>query len=393
MGCRRLAGLALAGLLTLSGSAALAQAPQSGLWSGPAVSCSDAAQSSEQLNGPQLFRAAADCARQGREADALFLQIAGQIRSQTDMTLLRPRDAVDERAAAQLYQSIFVHLGDAGPQHLYQDRALISAVFERVARWQPAFPTGYSPGWNYRARERHSLYPTIAGEIAEHRLAQLRDYAALAQDPHYAALEKEAKAIQARHPRGLPAGSEDYKRFMQLYREMEGISRDRNTHQRALAKKQSVLANLPPELDEDVEQVFAGYNGPAKSGNWTFTSAKDVRSSWVARALTEAQLQDVLEKIDFEKQVLVVVYFGRRTTATGTAYVSQASYDAAELRWQVGGHLGVRANHCPQQEAVSYPFALATAPEPAGDPLSMSHSQQNFGDGCKSPVSGEATPE
>lgn len=388
-----LAAVALAALAILSVPAARAQVPSTDLWRGVSVPCGDAVETSELLNGLQLFRAASDCAKQGREADGLFLLIVGQIRSQADISLLQPRDEIDELAASELYRAIYVRLGDPGPQPLYQNRDLISAVFERVDRWRPAFPSDYSPGWNYRASGRHTLYATVAREIADYRLAQLKDYALLAQDPKYAALELEAKALQARSPGGLLAGSKDHKRFMQLYAEMRRIAESRKTHLPALANKQSVLATLPPELDEGVKQIFTGLNGPEKTGTWTFGTVQEIRKSWLARAVTDDQLSEILGEVDFTTEVLVALAFGRRTTATGTLYVSQVSYNSRSQSWKVSGRIGVRGPDCDKQEAISHPFALAVAPKPRGPIVSTGQSQSNFGDGCKPPISAEATPE
>ena len=394
MAARSFLALAVfAALMGLAGFGAEAQVPQSGLWEGELIPCNAAVRDSERLNGPQLFSSATDCAEDGRDFDALFLQIGGQIRSQTDMRLLQPLGDKDQIAVSELYRAIYLRLGGAGPRRLYSDQAGMARLFERLESWRPALPADYDPGWDYRPSERHALYAKVASEVAEGRLAQLRDYAELAVDPHYGALEGEIREIQARHPQGVPARSDDFKRLSELYREIDRIARERAIHQRALSGKQSVLAALPPELDEGVKRLFSGLNGPPKSGSRTFSTEDDARASWLARALTEDQLRTALASVDFTKEVLVAVYFGRKTTATGTVYFSGARYNALSGSWHVSGRIGVRDENCPKQEAVSHPFVLAVAPKPGGPVPSMGHGYSNFGDGCKPPVAGAATPE
>lgn len=390
---RNLGPPVLAVLIGLAGFCAQADVRQGGLWDDTLIPCNTAVKESERLNGPQLFSSAADCAEQDREFDALFLQIAGQIRSQTDMQLLQPLSDKDQLAVAELYRVIYQRLGGAGPRRLYSDQAAIAQVFQHLESWNPEFRPGYNPGWEYRSSERHALYAEVAREISERRLAQLKDYAALAVDPRYAALEREAKEIQSRLPGGIPANSEDFARFTVLYREMKRIAQEGASHQRALSGKQSVLAGLPPELEDGVKQVFTGINGPARSGSRTFTKEDQARASWLARALTEDQLRSTLAQVDFTKEVLVAVYFGRRTAATGTVHFSGARYNALSGSWHVTGRVGVRSDNCPKQEAVSHPFVLAVAPKPAGPTPSTGHGHSNFGDGCKPPVAGAATPE
>jgi hypothetical protein len=384
------AALIVAFLATLANGAE-AQLPKSTLWEDELVPCDGALANAERLNGPQLFRSARDCAEHGKEADAVFLQIAGQIRSQTDMVLLRPRTDQDEVAMSQLAIALY-SLGGAGPRQLYSDNVAASQLFQRLEAWHPVLLPAYDPGWKFRESDRHTRYESVAEEIKQARLAQLKDYAALAADPHYAALETKIDEIQTRHPQGLTPDSEDYERFTELLEELNTIAENRAHHQKALADRQSVIASLPSDLEDGVAQIFTGYNGPDTAFTWVFTSEQEVADSWLARALTPEELVAVLSQVNFDEKVLVVHSLGRLSSATGTVYFSKVSYNAIYQSWSVAVRVGVRDNTCAEeQSADSYPFAIAVAPKPSGPTTGNSLSRSNFADGCKPPIAAETT--
>jgi hypothetical protein len=385
------AALIVASLATLADRAE-AQLPKLSLWQGELVTCDSALGKAERLNGPQLFRSAGDCAKQGRQDDAVYLQIAGQIRSQTDMFLLQPRTDQDEVAMSQLAMA-FYGLGGAGPRQVYSDNAAANRLFRRLEAWHPLLLTDYDPGWTFRKSDRHARYGAVAEEAKQARLAQLKDYAALVADPHYAALETEIDEIQARHPRGLTPDSEDYVRFTALLEELNTIAANRTPHQKTLAEGQSVIASLPPDLKEGVAQIFDGYNGPDTAFTWVFASEREVAASWLARALTPEELVAVLSQVNFDEKVLVVHSLGRLSSATGSLYFSEVSYNAIYQSWSVAVRVGVRDNTCAEeQSANSYPFAIAVAPKPTGPTTGNSQSRSNFADGCKPPIAAAAMP-
>lgn len=369
-----------------------AQLPKSSLWEGELVPCDSALGNAERLNGPQLFRSAGDCAKQGRPDDTVYLQIAGQIRSQTDMFLLQPRTDQDEVAVSELAYDFYFRLGGTGPRQVYSDRVAANRLFQRLEAWHPLLLPDYDPGWAFRKSDRHALYGAVAEEAKQFRLAQLKDYAALVADPHYAALEAEIDVIQARHPQGLTPDSEDYARSKAILEELNRIAANRAPHKKALAEGQSVIASLPPDLEEGVAQIFAGFNGPDMAFTWVFASEREVAASWLARALAPEELAAVLSQVNFDEKVLVVHSLGRLSSATGNVYFSKVSYNAIYQRWSVAVRVGVRNNSCAEeQSANSYPFAIAVAPKPSGPATGISQSRSNFADGCNPPIAAQAS--
>src|SRR5712671_1546601 len=58
--------------------------------------CSASMKVSTTLNGVGLIEAASSCFREDKQLEGTFLLLAGQIRSSTDLALLRPVDDADE---------------------------------------------------------------------------------------------------------------------------------------------------------------------------------------------------------------------------------------------------------------------------------------------------------
>ncbi len=110
--------------------------------------------------------------------------------------------------------------------------------------------------------------------------------------------------------------------------------------------------------------------------------------SWLARSLMPKQLGDILNQIDFEKEILVSLSFGKRSNTTGTIHVSDMRLNSKSDSLTVSGLIGLNEEDCKNPYADSYPFALAVAARPARVPAYPGYFIQNFPDGCKAVMTG-----
>jgi hypothetical protein len=359
-------------------------------WPAETISCKRALAEASKLNAPGLFRSAEACAREERHEDSAFLLNAGQIRAFTDGALLKPASDADKLAMGELSGAIYGRYGGPGHEDIYRDKEKAEHLFARIEQWQPSFYEGYNPGWAYKPGSRTSLYATVAGEQARGRLAQLRSYVVLATDPNYALAQKELTAIQQRHPGGIESGTADHKRSEELVATMVRIA---GRAQAGIAEVvgPSVLEQFEPEPSESFTQVYVGFDGRSEAGEDIFQSADDARRSWLVRAMPEAELDMLLSRIDFDEYVLVSLSFGKVQTATGRAYMEDATHSTQFNKWSISGRFGVNVQGCSQPHSDSYPFVLATAKRPpsGADTTGGGYFLRNFQDGCKPPMSGK----
>jgi hypothetical protein len=73
--------------------------------------CTTAIASASQINGFALFEGSIACAQEGRQKDANFLIILGQIRAMTDLSILSPADDQNTAKAGQLYSQLYYQFG------------------------------------------------------------------------------------------------------------------------------------------------------------------------------------------------------------------------------------------------------------------------------------------
>jgi hypothetical protein len=145
---------------------------------------------------------------------------------------------------------------------------------------------------------------------------------------------------------------------------------------------------VKPVPDAIFKQLHIGANGPSSIGASTFESRSDVMDSWVARSLTPKQLGDIFNQVNFEKQILVSLSYGKRINTTGTIHVADVRLNSKSEVLTISGRIGVNEEDCKNPHADSYPFALAVASRPERVPAYPGYFIQNFPDGCKSVMSG-----
>lgn len=134
------------------------------------------------------------------------------------------------------------------------------------------------------------------------------------------------------------------------------------------------------------EQLFVGYNGPSVPKTEYFDSAASVKGSWVAKALSPAELEGVLSRVSFKNEMLVVVAVGARETVTQVSLAGISEYESSALSTNV--RVGVIEAGCSQPHAMSYPFVVAAVKRPEKFDGSGGFDHQNYPDGCKAVMRG-----
>lgn len=206
--------------------------------------CRPAIERSALLNSGQLFEAAEACAHEGATDDAVFLQLAGQVRALTDMSLLKPVSEKEQRTVTRLYGALYYKYGGSGPDDLFRDPVRSSAMFKRLGRWRPAFREDYNPGWRYQGPVGSDRYRAKVDHSMKSRLAKLASYRNLLEDDRYYAVHRERRELLARNDNtiGPDTDAADRARIAELDELAAEISR-------SIAREPE--PPLPPELLPD----------------------------------------------------------------------------------------------------------------------------------------------
>lgn len=136
------------------------------------------------------------------------------------------------------------------------------------------------------------------------------------------------------------------------------------------------------------KQLYAGFNGPQNPDSFAFASANMANSSWLKSAMGD-HLEQVLSQVDFDHQVLVVAAVGERPTATGKLEIRKI--DEHDSIFDPYVLIGVNDNECAMPGGRSFPFVIAVVERPKLPPRAHGgFDYQNFPDGCKPILSGDA---
>ncbi len=349
------------------------------------LKCSDGYEKSPELNGFNLFGAAINCGKEKKDFEATLLLLLGQIRSMTDMTVLKAANDEDEVIQASLYGVIYNPLGGSGPPELYRNEQSKNRLFDEIKKWKPTPSSEYDPGWNYKNYSKIDMYNETLKIFKYYRIQQLDSYSYLINNDEYYDLQKKFSELQAKNPKGFVVGTDAYKESQALTKKMREIS--------ANAPKVKIKDEKPfefePAPDAEYKQVFVGFNGPRKGENYIWESEVGARRSWLSSALDEKELENIFSEIDFNKQILIGFAVGERPNVTGRIYITNASYNTIYESYSISGAVGVTDQDCKEEFKNSYAFAIAIAKKPPEVPLHPSYSIQNFPDKCQPIKSGE----
>ena len=192
-------------------------------WERADIPCDEAIEKRDILNGPQFFRAAEDCARNGAAMDSVFLLLAGQVRAMSDLSVLRPQTESDEIAMGELYSAIYYGYGGSGSLEMHRDADSFAEIVERLRGWAPSISAGYNPGWDHKSPVDRERYRLMIDYSLRERVAKLEWYNKLVQDDRYFAAAKERDEILARNDSRVVAGTDDAKRLDELRRITDAV--------------------------------------------------------------------------------------------------------------------------------------------------------------------------
>ena len=365
----------------------------SGLWDATDIPCAQAIERSTSLNGPQLFRAAEACAREEHSDDAVFLLWAGQVRAMADMFLLEPRSGPDRDAVGELYGAMFYTYGGSGPDELFRDAERATRMFVRLSAWRPSFSDGYDPGWSYESPVEVDRYMLMVDHSKRSRLAKLETYRNLIQDDRYYAVQTERNEILARNDSRIVAGTEDASRIRELDQVAAILARSIPRVPEPSLPKELQPAD-GPDPDAEFRQLHVGFNGidGEEGGSVTVVvSRTEALQSWLSRVMSTAELRELLAKVDFERQSLVVARFPSTDSANGKLYIRDIEIDDAWRSVDVRGVLGVNEEDCTEPKTESYPFVVAATPKIAFEVQSLSRFVSTPAEGCRPAVGTDGT--
>jgi hypothetical protein len=354
-----------------------------------AASCSEAVAAASRVNASALFEGATACAQEGQQEDTNYLMILGQIRSLADLAIFVPLDDENAEKAGRLYALVYYKFGGLGFEEVYRTPANVSALEKRIREADLSITGGYDPGWSYRPSSKTDLYAQVVSDTREKRLWQMRNMALKFQNDEYYEAHR-AQSELMRNNRVFREGTPAYEEQARLAARMNEIAR--------------TIPELPPPQDtfpyarmneQDPElakrQVAAGFNGPASSGAYVFRSEADVRRSWLAAALPKQELDTLISRTDFSKQVLVAYSFGRRENASSQIILSELRYHRNQ-GYTISTTIGVVPESCGVPFADSYPFVVGVTDAVAGAEITATGTS-NFPVECGPIVSSKPTTD
>ena len=351
------------------------------------ITCSESIKTSEVLNSYDLWNGAGDCSKANLKLETNYLLLIGQIRAMTDMTVLEPISDEEGVKLSELYGILYYKTGGSGFEEIYRDPKSYEKLIKRIKNWNPTLSTEYAPGWIYKSNIDPSYYSKMTECQKIVRLSKLKWYSDLIQNNEYYELSKKLDKLKTDNPGAFKAGSEAYNSYQKLSAKMNAIS-SKIPIPSNNPKECSFIKPYEPDPNASFKQVFKGYNGPANSSAKAFSSDVELKESWVAKALNSTELKSILEKVDFNKQIVVALSFGKRETATGTIHISNVKYNTVYKSLTISGLIGVNQKDCTENRLESFPFALAIAERPQTISDHPGLSIHNFPDGCKKIVSG-----
>jgi hypothetical protein len=149
-----------------------------------------------------------------------------------------------------------------------------------------------------------------------------------------------------------------------------------------------LASGAPATAGEPYRQLFAGYNGLDSSVTAYFVDEASVRESWVADALGAEKLNEVMGKVRFDSEILVVSSIGERSAVTQVELAAMNRYGESLSTFVL---VGVAGLECPGPRPDSYPFVIGVVAKPEAFDGLPNYFHQNFPDECKPVQSGQPT--
>lgn len=347
----------------------------------PASPCAVAIIDTNGSNVLELGTGAKACDEEGRAEDAAFLTLLARIRATADFLLLPPKDVLD-LAERKDFGAVFAGSGEFVDEAIARDPERFAALLERVRKADLSIPAAYDPGWVVADRDKREIYAEVIDGLRTDALAMETYIAKLVRDEAYYAAYLERVAILRANEQELP------KRFGEVTRIMRA--------------RVAVLGEPPSEtavpwrkvFEPDPEAPFTvlhrGFNGPDQSDASLFRSVGEVRQSWVAKALSEEELSQLLSRIDFATEILGVYAVGEMRNASENLFVTEFGPRDDLEGHSIDVRVGVVREDCGFGQSRSYPFVLVKVSSQLEEGL-MSTARSNYPDQCVPVMSGKPT--
>jgi hypothetical protein len=148
--------------------------------------------------------------------------------------------------------------------------------------------------------------------------------------------------------------------------------------------------------------LYVGFNGKeAPSGLFIYEEEAAIRKSWLKKALSPDDFDQLIKKVNFKNQFLMEYSFGERSNANGKIIVNSLTYrpDIPSLNSGVDIDVSIGVTNkelCNKISYVkSYPFIIVAVDRPKqkfklkqiGDGV------YNFPDGCAVPIASKPTEQ
>lgn len=109
-------------------------------------------------------------------------------------------------------------------------------------------------------------------------------------------------------------------------------------------------------------ELLFGTGGPTQPKVEYFASKRAAEASWLASTLSPTQLQEILAKLDFANEVLLVIAIGERRAATGNVKITRVRQIGGG-KWptlDVSVLVGTAGARCIQAPQTTNPFLLVS---------------------------------
>ena len=135
------------------------------------------------------------------------------------------------------------------------------------------------------------------------------------------------------------------------------------------------------------DQVMIGFDGPVveKPAVIIIDNVDMLKEHWISEKLSEKQIKNLIDGVDFSSHFIAVVQIGIRNTATGNMNIAEIEYNESKENVVVYVRVGVNELDCEIPKRRSLPYAIGIIEKPVVWPTLVNYAIGNFGDGCKEP--------
>jgi hypothetical protein len=191
-----------------------------------------------------LFTGAATALSDKRTEDSAFLFYAAQLRARFDGECFPPKGSGDSDPFVAL-SALSEGIGSAVNSAIMQDPKAYARAVDRLRKWVPKVPPGYSPGYSYKERKTAKVAAELTESNRKRFVKNMGDVAVLLNEPEYFAAFQIVRAHNV--------GSEDNAPTEEA---AEAATKKMKRIERARGIKGIILAPLDPSNHNDMVKDF-----------------------------------------------------------------------------------------------------------------------------------------